>query len=42
MDEETIDEILDGKLKICQSRRGYRFNLDSLILAHFVSVKSGP
>ena len=40
MDEETIDEILDGKLKICQSRRGYRFNLDSLILAHFVSVKS--
>ncbi|MEE9911605.1 MAG: methyltransferase [Deltaproteobacteria bacterium] len=39
-DEETIDEILDGSLKIRQSRRGYRFNLDSLILAHFVSVKS--
>jgi tRNA1Val (adenine37-N6)-methyltransferase len=40
MDEETVNEILGGKLKICQSRRGYRFNLDSLILAHFVSVKS--
>ncbi len=39
MQEETIDEILDGSLKIRQSRRGYRFNLDSLILAHFVSVK---
>ncbi len=40
MDEETVDEILDGSLKIRQSKRGYRFNLDSLILAHFVSLKS--
>lgn len=39
-DEETIDEILGGRLKIRQSKRGYRFNLDSLILAHFVFVKS--
>lgn len=39
MDEETTDEILDGSLKIRQSRRGYRFNLDSLILAHFASLK---
>lgn len=38
--EETVDEILDGSLKIRQSRQGYRFNLDSLILAHFVSLKS--
>src|SRR5512145_643687 len=37
--EETVDEILDGSLKIRQSKRGYRFNLDSLILAHFVSLK---
>ncbi|NLN39253.1 MAG: methyltransferase [Smithella sp.] len=37
--EETIDEILGGSLKIRQSRRGYRFNLDSLILAHFVSLR---
>ena len=40
MDEETVDEILEGSLKISQSKRGYRFNLDSLILAHFVSLKS--
>ncbi len=40
MDEETIDEILEGSLKIRQSKRGYRFNLDSLILAHFVDLKS--
>lgn len=40
MDEETVDEILDGSLQICQSRRGYRFNLDSLILAHFAVMKS--
>ncbi len=39
-DDETIDEILGGSLKIRQSKRGYRFNLDSLILAHFVSLKS--
>lgn len=39
-DEETVDEILNGRLKIRQSRQGYRFNLDSLILAHFVSLKS--
>lgn len=39
-DQETVDEILDGRLKIRQSRQGYRFNLDSLILAHFVSLKA--
>jgi len=39
-DEETVDEILEGTLKIRQSKRGYRFNLDSLILAHFVALKS--
>ncbi len=39
-DEETVDEILNGRFKIRQSRQGYRFNLDSLILAQFVSLKS--
>ena len=38
-DEETIDEILGGSLKICQSARGYRVTLDSLMLAGFASVK---
>jgi len=40
MGEETVDEILEGSLKIHQSKRGYRFNLDSIILAHFVDLKS--
>ena len=39
--EETIDEILGGALILRQTRRGYRFNLDSLILAHFVFVRPG-
>lgn len=39
--EETVDEILNGNLKIRQSKRGYRFNLDSLILAHFTAVGAG-
>ena len=39
MNEETVDEILEGGLTVCQSKRGYRFNLDSLILAHFVTLK---
>jgi len=39
MKEETIEEVLQGSLKICQSKKGYRFNLDSLILAHFISLK---
>ncbi len=38
--EETIDEILCGRLKIRQCRTGYRFNLDSLILAHFVTCRA--
>lgn len=37
--EETLDEILGGRLKIRQSKTGYRFNLDSLILAHFVTCR---
>ena len=39
MNEETVDEILDGTLRVRQGRTGYRFNLDSLLLGHFVSLK---
>lgn len=38
-DEETVDEILKGKLKVIQKIRGYRFSIDALLLAHFVHVK---
>ena len=37
---ETIDSFLDGRLRIIQSRRGYRFSVDALLLAEFVSIKS--
>jgi len=39
MSEETLDTLFQGKLKILQSRSGYRFSLDALLLADFVSVK---
>jgi tRNA1Val (adenine37-N6)-methyltransferase len=36
---ETLDTLFDGKLRIFQSRAGYRFSLDALLLAHFVTIK---
>ncbi|MGZ8467624.1 MAG: tRNA1(Val) (adenine(37)-N6)-methyltransferase [Candidatus Binatia bacterium] len=41
MSEETLDTLVDGKLRLYQSRAGYRFSLDALLLAHFVTVKRG-
>jgi tRNA1Val (adenine37-N6)-methyltransferase len=38
-EEETLDEILDGRLQLFQKKKGYRFSLDSILLAHFVSLK---
>lgn len=38
---ETIDEILGGRLRIVQKKRGYRFSLDALLLAHFARLGSG-
>jgi len=38
--DEAIDTFLDGRLKIIQSNHGYRFSVDALLLAEFVSVKS--
>lgn len=37
---ETIDNFLNGKLQIIQSRHGYRFSVDALLLAEFVSTRS--
>lgn len=38
-EHETIDSFLNGRLRIIQSRQGYRFSVDALLLAEFVSVK---
>ncbi|MBW1715366.1 MAG: methyltransferase [Deltaproteobacteria bacterium] len=37
--DETVDTFLDGKLRIIQSRQGYRFSVDALFLAEFVLIK---
>ena len=39
--EETLDSLFGGKLQAFQSRAGYRFSLDALLLASFVTVKRG-
>jgi len=36
---ETLDPFLEGKIKVIQSKRGYRFSVDVLLLARFVTVK---
>ena len=37
--EFTNDAILNGRVILCQPRSGYRFSIDSLLLADFVRVK---
>lgn len=39
--DETLDVLLDGRLRIIQSRRGYRLSLDALLLAGFAEVAAG-
>jgi tRNA1Val (adenine37-N6)-methyltransferase len=39
--DETLDAIAGGRLKILQKARGYRFSVDALLLAHFVSLQPG-
>ena len=36
---ETLDSFLNGRLRIIQPRHGYRFSVDALLLAEFVSIK---
>lgn len=39
--EETLDRFLSGNIKILQKKRGYRFSIDSILLADFIRVKDG-
>ena len=39
--EETLDDLLGGRLKVLQKKKGYRFSLDSILLAHFVRIEPG-
>ncbi len=37
--DEVIDPFLDGRLKLIQSKDGYRFSIDAVFLSEFVSIK---
>ena len=39
--DESIDDFMDGRLKLIQSRKGYRFSIDAVLLSEFVSFKQG-
>ncbi len=37
--QETLDTLFSGRLKILQSKAGYRFSIDALLLASFVEFR---
>jgi tRNA1Val (adenine37-N6)-methyltransferase len=38
---ESIDEFMGGRLRLIQSKRGYRFSIDAILLSEFVTIKEG-
>jgi tRNA1Val (adenine37-N6)-methyltransferase len=41
MSSETTDSILNGRLRLIQPRRGYRFSVDALLLGRFIRPRPG-
>lgn len=39
--DETVDELLINNLRLIQKLKGFRFTLDSVLVAHFATVKTG-
>ena len=39
-DDETLTPFIRGKIKVIQSKTGYRFNIDSVLLAGFVNISN--
>ncbi len=39
--DESMDEFMDGRLKLIQSKTGYRFSIDAILLSQFVTIKRG-
>ena len=37
--DECIDHFMDGRLKLIQSREGYRFSIDAILLSEFVTIR---
>lgn len=40
-EKEVVEDLLHGRMKIIQKRRGYRFSMDAVLLADFVKVRKG-
>ncbi|MBW2148064.1 MAG: tRNA1(Val) (adenine(37)-N6)-methyltransferase [Deltaproteobacteria bacterium] len=40
-EDESLDELFRGRLKILQKKEGYRFSMDSVILARFARARPG-
>ena len=38
---ERVDSLMDGRLRLLQSKDGYRFSIDALLLSEFVTVRPG-
>lgn len=38
--DETLDALFQGGVELYQSRAGYRFSLDAVLLAHFARIKA--
>jgi len=38
-EDESMDSFMDGRLKLIQSKNGYRFSIDAVLLAQFVTIK---
>ncbi len=41
LQDETLDHFLPSSIKILQKRKGYRFSIDSILLAHFIRLRGG-
>lgn len=38
-EDETLDDLIIGGLKLIQPRKGYRFSIDAVLLAHFATLE---
>ena len=39
--DETLDTFFNGKLKIIQKKKGYRFSIDALLISEFIHLRKG-
>jgi tRNA1Val (adenine37-N6)-methyltransferase len=39
--DERVDPFMEGRLKLIQSKDGYRFSIDAILLSQFVTIRPG-